>query len=274
MINEIVSAQKTKKFREAYPETFINKFIPFLNECKKFTGSNVDVTKIAESVQTKLSAALQLHDLKKLYPLPESTKYKSAINYLGKEIKFNEVFWSTLYGWLVVNEIGRIQDDKDNVSQSRRFIDEWLFGKLIYQVLLEIGFDDSKANQTVALIKLLTSQQNWFSGDTPKTNREYHLLNHLISDQEVQSFLQVNRHENTLWFNKEAFEIFVLWIFVISIIDIIATDKKKKETKAKEIADRYGIIQKWLKAEKTSGYQVEKLLEGLKRKGKKKGKTC
>jgi glycosidase len=273
IIREIASLPKTDEAKKALLETFKYKFIDFLNECKKYSSATGDSTEIANPVLVELEAALQLPVLNKKYSLPKSTKYKSAISYLSKSIRFDESSWSTLYGWLIVHEIGKIRDDKDYKSQSRRFIDEWLFGKTIYLVMLEIGLDNSKANQAIALIKLLTSHQDWFSMDTPKTNRGYHLLNHILDNQEAQAFLQVNRFENKIWFNKEAFEILVLWLFVISIIDSLTNSNRKEETIAKEIAKQFGIIQKWIKAEKASGYQVEKLLEGLKTKKSSKKQT-
>jgi len=37
-------------------------------------------------------------------------------------------------------------------------------------------------------------------------NRAYQVLQSLLRDNEVQRFLQVNRYQDVLWFNGEAFE--------------------------------------------------------------------
>ena len=261
---------KIKEPRKAFFEEFEGKFVEFLNECKKYANATGDEKAIAKSVRKRLEAALQLQNLDDHYQLPKSRRFKSAVQNLDKGIDSNSAFWATLYGWLVVHEIGRIHNGNNHNSHSRSLIDEWLLGKLIHQSLLNMRPDDSKANQVVALIKLLTAQQDWFSIQTPKTKKEYHLLYNLLKDRETQSFLKVNRHEGTLWFNKESFETFAWWLFVISAIDSLININRKDETVAKEIADRFGIIHKWTKASEKSGYQVERLLELLEgKKGKK-----
>jgi len=270
MLEQIPAIQNDSNRQAEFFRTLKEKYIELLRECKKYASANGDENSIADSVLTKIETALRLQNLNKFYPLPKSRKYKWAVDYLNQGTDFDSEFWKKTYPWLVVHEIGKIFNDDNFKSHSRSLIDEWLISKIIFHLLSKSGLEDSRINKAVSLIKLLTTHQDLFQIDTPKSNREYHLLWHMLNDQEVQSFLQVNRYEGILWFNKENFEMLAWWLFVVSTIESGMNKKRKKETVAKEIAERYGIIQKWLKAEKTSEYQFEKLLEGLKEKKRKK----
>lgn len=271
MVEQLLSAQDIKAHRSEFLKAFEQKYLELLREGKKYASENGNENPIATSVSKKLEAALQLPNLKKLYPLPKSRKYKWAIDFLKKDNDFDFSFWSPLFSWITIHEIGCLFADKEFKYRSRSLIDEWLIGKLIYHLLKQCGIDDPRAHQSIAIIKLLTAHQDWISIDTPKSHREYHLLHNLLSNREVQAFLQVNRYQNIVYYNKEAFETLAWWLYVISVIDAIASSKRKKEAIAREIADRHGIIRKWLKASEESEFQVEKLLEVLKGKKKKKG---
>jgi len=173
---------------------------------------------------------------------------------------------SILFGWSLVRHLGRIVTDEDYDAQSRTWIDEWLLGKMINLVFHDLGFDEIQSRQALALVKILTSHQNWFKIDGEKKGLAYRIFKKLLEDQEVQQFLQVNRYQDILWFNKEAFEMLVGWLFTVAVIDSISNEQVKENEIAGMISDRYRIIQTSLKAEEESKYQVEKLLEGMKKK--------
>jgi hypothetical protein len=50
------------------------------------------------------------------------------------------------------------------------------------------------------------------------------------------------------------------------VLDSVAEPERDALAVAKEISYRYGIINKWLEAGKKSKYQIERLLNGLKKK--------
>ena len=83
----------------------------------------------------------------------------------------------------------------------------------------------------------------------------------LTTDEDVQRFLQVNRYQGILWFNKEAFEELMDWMIGIAVINTIANADFEYSQQINQIADRFQVIRKLKKAESQSDYQVEKLLE-------------
>ncbi len=129
-------------------------------------------------------------------------------------------------------------------------------GKVIASALQDLGLDESAAWQSVAVVKLLTSHQRWFAvqaADAP--SRAYRILESLLKDDEVRQFLQVNRYQGVLWFNKEAFEELLWWLWLVAVVQIGADPQR-----ADEMLACSEIIKQLCQAAEKSGYQVEKLL--------------
>jgi len=240
------------------------KYVDFLNEVKNFTSSNRDVTPIASDVRNEIEAVLQLENLDKRFASSRSKILKNAIKFLNASMPHDIFNCSVLFGWVLTRHLGRILTEEDYEAQSRSWIDEWLLGKIITPVFHDLGLDDGQSWQALALIKILTSHQNWFKTNEVKKWLPYHIFKKLLEDQEVQQFLQVNRYQDVLWFNKEAFEMLVRWLFKIAVVDCTVNKSLEKNEIAKYIIARYNVIQILIDAESVSGYQIEKFLEGLK----------
>jgi hypothetical protein len=123
--------------------------------------------------------------------------------------------------------------------------------------------DEDAAWQAVEVINILTTHQRWFEGQAPKAKRAHHVLRSWLEDEEVQKFLQVNRHQGVLWFNKEAFDQLLWWMLLIATVAISADPLRPAESIAREIVTCYDVVRRLQRAEEQSGYQVEKLLEAV-----------
>jgi len=111
----------------------------------------------------------------------------------------------------------------------------------------------------VSLIKLLVRHPHWWKSKTPDQNQAHQALDSLLKDEEVQRFLQVNRHEGTLWFNRESFEELLFWLMLIAVVDFASDPLLSAARIVEEIEDRYAMLQRFQEAEKKSDYQLEKL---------------
>lgn len=245
------------------------KTLCLLREIKGFTGATEDETVLAQEMHRELEALLQLPVLESRFPQPESPKYKAAVEHLAANLDADPFIWGSLLGWWCVHSLGKIVAQAGFESQSRSWIDEWLLGKVSAGALRDLGLDESAAWQAVGTVKLLTSHQRWFAAQAPDARpRAYQILQALLKDDEVQLYLQVNRYQGVLWFNKEAFEQLLWWLFVVATVEISAEPpldgtrgRLRPATEiAKEILACYEVIQLLHQAEERSDYQVEKLL--------------
>jgi hypothetical protein len=203
-------------------------------------------------------------------------KKKAALKYLKSEFKRPaeksfEFILCCLFGWVASHALGSMSaDDSEIALQSRVWMDEWLLNKLIAGALVDYGMSEKEAWQAVGICNLLVLHQDWFEPwkDSKSLNYDdrYAILHHWLEDNEIQRFLQINRHKGILWFNKEAFEYFLWWMYLISVIQIISEKGISQEKIDQRLVDCYTLIDIFRKTEDKSGYQVEKILEIIKTK--------
>jgi glycerate-2-kinase/glycosidase len=264
IFRRLVDARVTKpkeKLDEGLIKEVEQKTHRLLQEIKKFTNGTGNENVLTQEILHKLEALLQLPVVENRLPLPKSRKYKAAIKYLKENLTDDPSIWTTLLGWLFVHALGKIIHDTEFEGQSRSWIDEWLLGKIIAGALHDFGLEQSAAWQQVRVIKLLTEYQRWFEIQGTQKTRPYQVLESLLKNPEVQQFLQVNRYQEILWFNKEAFEQLLWWLFLLAVVHLSADSQLQKSEIVEAIIKHYGIIQKLQSAIQKSNYQVEKLLE-------------
>jgi glycosidase len=231
-----------------------------IGEAKKLTGGTGDGTALAREVRQKLEALLRLPVLRSRFPVPRSRQYERATEYVEAGLRDDRAAWPTLLGWLFTHALGRVVDEAGFQQIGRSWIDEWLLGKIIAGALRDLGLDDGAAWQAVATIKILTSHQLWFEIHASGEERAYQVLESWLKDDDVQQFLQVNRYQGVLWFNKEAFEQLLWWMLVVAVVAISSDPRRPADEVTREIAEHYDVVRKVQQAEEESGHQVEKLL--------------
>jgi hypothetical protein len=229
-----------------------------LREAKRLSGGIEDEMALAREMRPKLEAILCLPTLASRFPWTGSKAGKTVAEYLQENLNDAPPTWGILWSWLFVHALGRVVGQADFMELSRSWIDEWRLGKTIAVVLRDLGLEEEAAWRSVGLIKLLTSHQRWFQEKVP-----YKLLESLLKDNEVHQFLNINRYNDILWFNKESFEEMLGWLMLEATVEITSNSQRPAHQVAKDLEDCSGVIQKLKEAAKKSGYQVEKLLEIL-----------
>ncbi|UCG03506.1 MAG: alpha-amylase [Candidatus Heimdallarchaeota archaeon] len=234
-----------------------SKFSEFLKEVAKFSKSETVGSDIVEEITNKLNNLFHLKEsVNRLTLSPEISD-----KFLGY---FNENYpedWKIILSWLFIHLLGKIKSPTHYELQSRSWIDEWGLGRIIEWTLK--GFEETQpsASEALILIKILTSHQKWYNRRKETDYQPVQIMRKLMTDLEVQSYIQTNRYHNILWFNQEAFENLIKWLFIISTIEIFSTTKEKNI--AKELERIFTIIDQWLFAAERSNYQVENLFDLL-----------
>jgi len=91
----------------------------------------------------------------------------------------------------------------------------------------------------------------------------YQILTSILSDNDAQGFLGVNRYQDTLWFNKEAFEDLMWWIYIISVVEISSQHFQMDQNNdvGKKILQCFNETTTLIEQAEASGYKLEKLLD-------------
>jgi hypothetical protein len=237
------------------------KAVRLLREVKQFTAGAGDEAAIALEMRHKLKTMLQLPLAEGRFSLSGLQRHAAA----GEEAPAGQdgdlSTWGTLLSWLIVHPLGKIVDESDFEQRSRSWIDEWLLGKIVAGTLRDLGLDDPSAWQVVARVKLFISHQRRLIAQAPEKKRTYPILESLLKDGEVQRFLQVNRYQGILWFNKETFERLLWWLWALAVVELSADLLRPAGEVSQAIAACTEVVEKLRRAEEKSGYQVEKLLE-------------
>jgi predicted metal-dependent HD superfamily phosphohydrolase len=231
------------------------KAFALLHEIKQLTYGAGGEQPVAGEVRRQLQALLQLPVLETRLSEPSAEKYRAAMRHLRSSLGHSPSTWGALLAWVFVHSLGKIMGEAGFEQQSRSWIDEWLLGKIVAGVLGDLGLDEAAAWRAVAVVKLLTTHQRWFVAQRP-----HQVLERLLQDDEVQQFMQVNRYQDVLWFNKEAFEELLEWLLLVAAVQISADPGHTPDEAAKEIAACHAVVKKLERAGKKSGYQVERLL--------------
>jgi hypothetical protein len=241
------------------------KMSDLLGEIKNFTSGKGDEEATTREICRSLDTMLHLPILRSHFPLARSRKYKEAVEFIQVELHDHPAAWPTLLGWLFTHALGKVVNEDDSAQISRSWIDEWLLGKIIADTMRDLGLDDATSWKAIALIKILISHQRWYEIQTSSGGNTYQVLETWLKDSQIQQFLQVNRYQGILWFNKEAFEQLLRWMLMIAVITTrVDTHRPTKEI-AREIVAYYDMVREMYQAMEESGYQVEKLLELVRR---------
>ena len=249
-----------------------------LHSIEQFTGETLSAKEdpadeIANILRNKLAAILEMTPLTKpeIAELPAKVSEADLQNAQRIQEMQDTATWAGLLSWLFVHGLGQIADSVDSEDaaiRSRSWIDEWLLGKIIVGVLVELGIDNSMAQQTLHIIKIMTTHQILFAGDAEE--RADQLLTALLQDNEVQSFLGMNRYQGVLWFNRESFDHLLNWLTLMAELTALqlAPEQGKLVTTA-----RAQVVEAFSKAASASDYHVDKLIEAVSSTGKKGSKN-
>jgi hypothetical protein len=238
------------------------KIPPLLKEVGKYSSGEFIDSDLGNVIFGKVRSLIQLREFTNQVTLsPEISK--KFLEYFKNNFP-TKTDWNIILAWSFVHLLGKIIDPHKYELQSRSWIDEWGLGRIIEWTIKDFYEKPQSVLEAIILIKILTSHQNWFLSDEDTEYQPVQIMRDLMTDLEVQSYIQTNRYQDILWFNQEAFENLVRWLFIISLIHIVS-DPKMEENLSEEIERIFRIIYRWLTVAKRSNFQVVKVIELLSR---------
>src|SRR5262249_46316636 len=157
------------------------KTLRLLRAIKQFTSSTGDEAELARAIRQELAAALQLPIAQTLAPWSAFAEEEGLVEYLKTNLGLDPALWGTIFGWVFVHELGKIQHELTG-QLSRSWMDEWLLDRLLGAALKDFGLDEAEVRQSVAVIKILTSHQRWHVPEGSEKLQAYRVLETLLKD--------------------------------------------------------------------------------------------
>jgi hypothetical protein len=230
----------------------------------------------ARQTRQDLAISLTLPALQDWFgALSKSAKLDKALAYLqsgpGGNSPLNDgdpAIWGSLLSWICNRRLSQAAFEDDTPEQARSWMDEWLLGKINLRALTGLGVDEWKATRCVELVKLLVGHQAWFEGKDSKPVTPDQALQAWLKDSAVQRFIDANRFQGVLWFNKESFDELLWWMYAVAVLrvmNVLLEEPGEIEKIAQIVQACYAVILKLQAAEEKSEFQVEKLLEATKK---------
>jgi len=240
-----------------------------LHEVKALVQSGEEgdvIDEIAMQIRRKIEAILRLPVFTDRFPEWQSKGLFEIVEKIETMLDEEINNWSILFGWSFIHALGRVVSDENSDERSRSWIDEWLLGKIFASTMQDLGLDEDIAWRDVAVIKWLTTHQNWMNIQSPDNNRAYDVLLSFLDDSEIQKYLLINRYQDVLWFNKEAYYSMLDWMMLLSVVSVTSNPDLGRDGVVEQLLLDFGVIQTLKEAEGVSGYQLERLIEATKSK--------
>jgi hypothetical protein len=110
-------------------------------------------------------------------------------------------------------------------------------------------------------IRLITGQEDWYTELGHKSLSE--IAKSWFSKPEIQSFIQLNRFEDALWYDRAGFNEFLWWMAVTAYIHCEMKPQCTHNEAAEILLGCYAIIQDLSEADQGSDYKFEKLMDRI-----------
>ena len=245
----------------------IQKLDNLANGIATLTGNNAYREQVIGQIHKMLEFTLTLPVLETQFPNPNSKQYQNALDYFQKSIENTPNFWVITLSYLFLHHLGAFASPNSVNFQSQSWFSEWRVGKILHNLGLQYQLDNQDQVIFSRTIFTLIGLTGWFA-DLKNIGFQV-WLKKLISNPEIQQYLQINRFQGVLWFNKERFESLAVWLFMVRIIEIGMDPKFSASKLFEETIKLNPYIQKIRKAIESSNYKVDDFLTELNNKGEK-----
>ena len=225
------------------------KYRVWLQAAAQKAGVQVDEAEISrdiKDIRRKTNAALHL----------------GLSGILANDEQFRDQDWAGINAWLFTHGLGKATGETPAKARAR--IDEWRLDKVMKATFRGQYMDEYWADQNVALVKILTTHQNWWhpvvaAGLVLQPFEPPHVLEKLLSDHDVKTFIKIHTFDGVTYFNKENFERLLTRLFLIATLQIGANDEIKPAEVVRRVNACHAVVDTLRRAGEASKFELEKL---------------
>ena len=243
------------------------KSLHLLRAIASFLGVSQDVSDIAQLLRTQTDVILRLPLLAEQVNLPKSKKIQSLSAKINAFLGSDSTNWAILLTSAFTSNLGLVSAPGSRVDAaliSQAWLDEWLLRNVIRQESQNLGLSEMGANYVVDLVRLMIGQRRWIDLKTSNKKKPAITMAAWFEDPAIRTFLQTNTYNDVEWFNQEAMAVWLRWMLILGVVDVLTDDQIPAEDQAAQLLAVSAIIETLEQAVDQSGYQLAKLIENLK----------
>jgi len=109
------------------------------------------------------------------------------------------------------------------------------------------------------LMKILINHGTWWTPEA--VDNPGRLIENLLSDVDVSTFVAVNEYDEVVWFNGERLDELTWWIYATGVVSIFTATPA--EERAESVLALYEMVETIGTAREASGYKVDAFLDAL-----------
>lgn len=195
----------------------------------------------------------------------EGVRFLKRISFLSSPTLREEI----RFIWGVVRRLGSIREPLSNgaTDLSRALLEEWGLEREVEKFLLEQGVSLDQVHRYILLVKILLTHENFWKTEISEKDpgvRAFHILQDLLSDQDVAGFCGVNTFEGVTYFHLESFLEFCQWMdWVQRLFQETSKHGMQAPKQEAETAPSFQWAEIWQDAVENSQYRVDLLLDWI-----------
>lgn len=196
---------------------------------------------IAKDIKTKIT--------------PGSKKVRTALD----DLVDGSLFVSAVtFAWLAIREIG-LEKDNTEAGDLSDLYRELKLDREISKAWREAGLTGEEIWLAEKLLPVMLRYSSWYRSGKGQSVKNKEMLVDLLKSTDVRSLIGVNTWQEIDYFNREAFRTWCDFMYLTGIFSMHDQGQKIIDG----LADLYKCISTLYRAEKTSEYQLDKLLRSL-----------
>lgn len=229
------------------------------------TGARENLNQVIQGLRRQMELLLAIPAPGKLLPIPSRGAYKEALKFIQDGLIDRKDRWILLFAGLFIHDLGKLTGAHDYENQSVSWLEEWQLSRHLVKIAHDMGVPAAEAWKMPVVLRLLIGNQRWYykTGALPTQQ----IFNRWLSDPEIHRFLGINRFQDTLWFNHEAFVEMVWWMVTVSVLQASADPGYTHAQLLETILGSYEIAVQMLAAEEKADFQLNKLIQALETQG-------
>jgi len=240
----------------------ISKYDMALEAIQNYSHLSLDRQRILEQTHRAIIALILKSKSISNKNIPGFVKISKIEDFFQKGLTAHPELMTILVLWIFYRSLGGTNKDPNSTEFTRSLIDEWNLAPITESILVDLGFSLFEANRGLKAIKFMVSQQFWY--EVFKDGSQSTIFEAWLNDDQIRSFLGVNRYQDILWYNKEAFESFIWYMHAIAWLSSLSDPTKDAAKHIEDMVRMHKIIKEMLKAGVNSECQVAILLDNLK----------